>query len=112
MGGYLATCLGGYPLLLPLYIYGKGMTTTISSKGQITVPVEIREALGLEPGTRIDIRLGPSGTFLATKAKETSFFAKFRGVAGKRKVPYGNSVEAMDLLRGNVPSGDVDERAP
>jgi AbrB family looped-hinge helix DNA binding protein len=86
----------------------KEMTTTISSKGQITVPVEIREALGLAPGTRIDIRLGPSGTFLATKAKETSFFAKFKGVAGKRKVPYGDSIEAMDLLRGNVSSGDVD----
>jgi AbrB family looped-hinge helix DNA binding protein len=84
------------------------MTTTISSKGQITVPIEIREALGLAPGTRIDIRLGPSGTFLATKAKETSYFAKFKGVAGKRMLPYADSAEAMDLLRGKVPSGDVD----
>ena len=84
------------------------MTTTISSKGQITVPVEIREALGLAPGTRIDIQLGPSGTFLASKAKEESFFAKFKGVAGKRKLPYADSVEAMDLLRGKVSLGDVD----
>lgn len=84
------------------------MTTTISSKGQITVPVEIREALGLEPGTRIDIRLGPSGTFLATKAKGTSFFAKFKGVASKKRLPYADSKEAMELLRGKVPSEDVD----
>jgi len=84
------------------------MTTTISSKGQITVPVEIREALGLEPSTRIDIRLGPSGTFLATKAKEASFFAKFKGVAGKRNPPYADSVEATKLLRGEIASGDVD----
>jgi antitoxin PrlF len=97
-----------FPLLLMLYLYCKFMTTTISSKGQITVPVEIREALGLEPGTRIDIRLGPSGTFLATKAKEVSFFAKFKGVAGKRNLPYADSVNAMDLLRGKVSLGDVD----
>ncbi len=84
------------------------MTTTISSKGQITVPVEIREALGLEPGTRIEIRMGSSGTFVATKAKETSFFAKFKGAADNRKAPYADSVEAMDLLRGKVPTGDVD----
>ena len=84
------------------------MTTTISSKGQITVPVEIREALGLAPGTRIDIQLGPSGTFLATKAKEESFFAKFKGIAGNRKLPYADSNTAMDLLRGEVRPGDVD----
>lgn len=84
------------------------MTTTISSKGQITVPVEIREALGLAPGTRIDIQLGPSGTFVATKAKEESFFAKFKGIAGKRKLPYADSRKVMELLRGKVASGDVD----
>ncbi len=84
------------------------MTTTISSKGQITVPVEIREALGLAPGTRLDIQLGPSGTFLASKAKEESFFAKFKGAAKKRKLPYTDSGEAMDLLRGEVVSGEVD----
>lgn len=84
------------------------MTTTISRKGQITVPVEIREALGLEPGTRIEICMGPSGTFVATKAKETSFFAKFKGVADHRKTSYADSIGAMDLLRGKVPSGDVD----
>jgi hypothetical protein len=49
-----------------------------------------------------------AGTFLATKAQETSFFARFKGVAGKRKLPYADSAEAMDLLRGKVPSGDVD----
>ena len=41
------------------------MTTTISSKGQITVPVRIREALGLVPGTRLELELGPGATFVA-----------------------------------------------
>lgn len=33
------------------------MRSTISSKGQITVPVEIRERLGLVPGTGIEFEL-------------------------------------------------------
>lgn len=27
---------------------------TVTSKGQITIPAEVREALGLQPGSRVD----------------------------------------------------------
>jgi AbrB family looped-hinge helix DNA binding protein len=30
--------------------------TTVSSKGQMVIPVQIREAMGIEPGTRVAIR--------------------------------------------------------
>ena len=30
--------------------------TTVSSKGQLVIPVALREALGIEPGTRVAIR--------------------------------------------------------
>jgi len=33
------------------------MFATVSSKGQLVIPVAIREALGIEPGTRVAIRL-------------------------------------------------------
>ena len=33
------------------------MKSTMSSKGQLTVPVELREKLGLEPGTVIQFEL-------------------------------------------------------
>jgi len=41
-------------------LYIDGMKSTISAKGQITVPVEIRDKLGLAPGTvvRFDLREG------------------------------------------------------
>jgi len=30
--------------------------TTVSSKGQLVIPAQIREAMGIEPGTRVAIR--------------------------------------------------------
>lgn len=32
-------------------------TGTMTSKGQITVPKDVREAMGLTPGTKVDFRL-------------------------------------------------------
>lgn len=40
------------------------MRSTISSKGQITVPVEIRERLGLVPGTGVEFELREEGVLL------------------------------------------------
>ena len=40
------------------------MSSTISSKGQVTVPVEVRRKLGLVPGTRIEFELRGDGVFL------------------------------------------------
>jgi AbrB family looped-hinge helix DNA binding protein len=90
-----------------IYSYCKDMTTTISSKGQITVPVEVRKALGLVTGTKIELRLGPKGTFIAQKASGGSFFSKFQGVGKRTRVPYRDSREAMDVLRGPIEKGDL-----
>ena len=45
-------------------LYALTMKSTISSKGQITVPVEIRAELGLRPGTVIFFELREGGVFL------------------------------------------------
>ena len=81
------------------------MTATISSKGRITVPATIREAIGLTAGTQLELQLGPAGTFVARKAAKQSHFAKFRRIAAKHGP--SNSREAMNILRGRVNRGDV-----
>ena len=40
------------------------MRSTISSKGQVTLPVEVRERLGLVPGTPIEFELREEGLLL------------------------------------------------
>jgi AbrB family looped-hinge helix DNA binding protein len=40
------------------------MKSTISAKGQITVPVEVRDKLGLAPGTVVQFELREGGVLL------------------------------------------------
>jgi antitoxin PrlF len=40
------------------------MKSTISSKGQITVPVEIRDQLGLRPGEAVSFELREGGVLI------------------------------------------------
>ncbi len=37
---------------------------TLTSKGQITIPVSVRNRLGLKPGDQIDFVPGPGGGFV------------------------------------------------
>lgn len=39
------------------YSYNMVTYTTITSKGQITIPVEARRALGLQPGQKVSVRV-------------------------------------------------------
>ena len=45
-----------------MYYFGTGskeafMATRVTSKGQVTIPKRIREALGIKPGSRVDFVL-------------------------------------------------------
>lgn len=44
---------------------------TMTTKGQITVPKEIRDALRLHPGDRVDFVLGKDGTATLRPAKRS-----------------------------------------
>ncbi len=38
------------------------MLATVTDKGQVTVPKEIRDRLGIEPGIKLDFQIEPDGT--------------------------------------------------
>ena len=58
------------------------ITATLTSKGQTTIPKEIRESLGLKPGDRITFTLMPGGTVIM-RVKSKSIM-QLAGVVHKR----------------------------
>ena len=78
------------------------MKTTISEKGQITIPKALRQSLGLRPGTVIELR-ADAGTFVGRKVSSEDVFLKWRG---KGALPKGLSVDAyLDRARGGSADG-------
>ena len=55
---------------------------TVSSKGQLVIPASIREALGIEPGTRVAIRReGPEVVLKPeTLTAKLAMIKKLRGI--------------------------------
>jgi antitoxin PrlF len=68
------------------------ITATITAKGQITIPVEIRKALGLDAGARIEFEEVEPGRFVF-KPAQTLPVAVLKGMFGKAKRTV--SIEAM-----------------
>ncbi|MGH2442327.1 MAG: AbrB/MazE/SpoVT family DNA-binding domain-containing protein [Chloroflexota bacterium] len=63
----------------------KEQYTVVTRKGQITVPAEIRKALGLAVGDRVAVSLGEDGQMQATLRPLASVAdATFGGIASGR----------------------------
>jgi AbrB family looped-hinge helix DNA binding protein len=66
------------------------MTTaaTLTSKGQTTIPKEIRDSLGMKPGDRISFTLMPDGTVvMRVKSKSIMNLAGVLHKKGRKRVP-------------------------
>jgi antitoxin PrlF len=59
-----------------------GNFSTISSKGQVTVPQEIRKRLGLEAGDRVEFVVEEDRTVIRPARNEANPFEKYIGIAG------------------------------
>ncbi|HTW30044.1 MAG TPA: AbrB/MazE/SpoVT family DNA-binding domain-containing protein [Candidatus Sulfotelmatobacter sp.] len=57
-------------------------SSSISSKGQVTVPQEIRNRLGLVAGDRVDFVIEGDRTVIRPSRSEENPFEKFIGIAG------------------------------
>lgn len=71
----------------------------VTSKGQITIPQELRYKIGLERGDTLEIKETPHG-YVIRKAVEPEKLRKYIGCAGKNNL---SSDEVVKELRG----GDV-----
>jgi AbrB family looped-hinge helix DNA binding protein len=73
-------------------------TATLTSKGQLTVPKNVREAMGVGPGDRVAFVLMEDGNFAVMPA--TQSVTSLKGLIPKPKKPV--SLEDMDraIARG------------
>ena len=80
------------------------MSTTVTSKGQVTIPKKVRDHLGIRPGTVVDFEPTPDGRVWLVKKgakpqatkRRASRFGALRGAATVRM----STRQIMALTRG------------
>jgi AbrB family looped-hinge helix DNA binding protein len=87
------------------------METTVTSKGQLTLPQPIRQALGIDAGTVLEVELGAEGSIVLRKKATPGFFDQFVGLRASH-APFASGDEARDELRLAEPAPDPYGSAP
>ncbi len=77
------------------------MATTLTSKGQVTIPKQIRDALNLAPGSSVDFSVNGTGEVVIHKvgARPSRKRDRFDAARGKADIKWRTD-ELMKLLRG------------
>lgn len=79
--------------------------TTLTSKGQVTIPKPIRDALQLQPGTRVEFAVNATGEVVIQPARKARAVRRraadrFDAVRGRADVRWRTD-ELMKLLRAD-----------
>ena len=77
------------------------MATTLTSKGQVTIPKQIRDALNLAPGSAVEFAVNREGEVVIHRvgAKPSRKRDRFEAARGKADVKWRTD-DLMTLLRG------------
>jgi antitoxin PrlF len=84
--------------------------TTVTSKGQLTLPQPIREALGIAAGTVLEVELGSQGSVVLRKKATPGFFDRFVGLKADN-APFTNGDEAREALRVAAEAGPYEAKS-
>ena len=79
------------------------MGTTVTSKGQVTIPKRVRDRLSIKPGSVVEFELSPDGRVVLTKAGKkpaTPRKGRFERLRGSLKSDMTTD-EIMALMRGD-----------
>jgi AbrB family looped-hinge helix DNA binding protein len=79
------------------------LKSSISSKGQVTVPAEVRERLGLAAGTAVTFELRPDGVLLKKGALGAHPVDRVFGLIKPARPT--ESLALLDQMRGPRPGG-------
>lgn len=81
-------------------------SSSISSKGQVTIPQEIRKRLGVAPGDRIDFVIEGERTVIRPSRSDENPFEKYRGILG----PFPGGEEGIKDWIEDMRSDEEDPR--
>lgn len=87
--------------------------TTITVKGQVTLPKKVRDAAGLKPGDVVEVRATASGgIYIERPGASRSYRDRLEAVA-KQRVIRGITTDAlMEMTRGDVEQRQTGRRRP
>ncbi len=91
--------------MIKVTLVEEAMPTTLTSKGQVTIPKRIRDALQLLPGSAVEFCVNATGDVLLQPAKPLkrrrgASKDRFDAVRGKADVKW-KTHDLMKLLRGD-----------
>ncbi|MEH2471289.1 antitoxin PrlF [Nitrobacteraceae bacterium AZCC 2161] len=78
------------------------MTTTVTSKGQVTLPKKIRDAAGIKPGDKVEVRNTASGgIYIGKPGAGGEYLKKLQAIARSHPIRGATTDEIMLELRGD-----------
>jgi AbrB family looped-hinge helix DNA binding protein len=91
-------------LLVQVGITDLGMATTVTVKGQVTLPKAVREAAGIRPGDRVNARARPEGDVIveaeAPAKGEEAYRARLEGMSRRRPIRGISTDDIIRMTRG------------
>ena len=95
----------------------KKFNVTVTSKGQMTIPAHVREALGIIAGDKLELALGANGEMALVKKTRSykDIFGSLSHLAKNRTVPIDEVVEyAMTeaMLEQDLRSRGITRKRP
>lgn len=79
------------------------MTTTITVKGQVTLPKKVRDAVGLKPGDKVEVRATASGgVYIEKPGAGRSYRERLEALAKERIIRDISTDEFMEASRGEI----------
>jgi antitoxin PrlF len=76
------------------------MTTTVTVKGQVTIPKKVRDAVGIKPGDEVEVRATVGGVFIKKPGEGESYKERLYALAKKRIIRGITTEELMEMTRG------------
>lgn len=80
------------------------MATNVTVKGQVTIPKAVREAAGIRPGDRVNVRVRPEGGVIieAEAAVESAeaYIRRLEDMSRRRPIRRLSTEEIMRMTRG------------